>query len=203
MLDTNLLKLEGFVTITDSITNEILYDGKNSIHFENMSVAIAQSLLSGPLNAATSTNNGFIYQLAFGNGGTTVSNTGIITYLPPNTIGSSATLYNQTYSKIINNNFSSNLDTTNNNITYDHIPGKAFTDLIISCQLDYNEPSGQLAFDNSNSLNTQYAFDEMGLLSYNGQLLTHLIFSPTIKSANRLWNIKYVIRISTLSSLIS
>lgn len=201
MTENTLLKMEGFVKITDGNTGEILFDGKNSIHYENMSVAIAQSLLSGPINA--STGPGFIYQMAFGNGGTIVSNTGIITYLPPNTIGSSAQLYNQTYNKIVNKNFSSNLDPTNNKISYDHISGKAFTDLIISCQLDYNEPSGQLAFDNSNSLNTQYAFDEMGLLGYNGQLLTHVIFSPWIKSANRLVNISYTLRISTLSSLIS
>ena len=39
---------------------------------------------------------GFIYKMAFGNGGTTVDPTGIITYLTPNSSGSNASLYNQT-----------------------------------------------------------------------------------------------------------
>jgi len=192
----------GHVKITDAITNEILVEKTNAINFENLSVAIAQSLLSGPLNATS--GPGFIYTMAFGNGGTTVSNTGIIIYNSPNTIGSSATLYNETYSKVINNYFSSNLDPINNNIVYNHIPGKAYTDIVVSCQLDYNEPSGQTAFDNASSLNSsQFSFDEIGLVSFNGQLLTHCIYSPVLKSANRLYNITYTLRISTLSSLIA
>ena len=199
MNDEQRMKITGFVKITDPLTGEILFDGENACHYENLSVAIAQSLGSGPINAAT--GPGFIYSMAFGNGGTTVSSTGIVTYNPPNVIGGSATLYNQTYSKVINNNFAADTDIVNNNITYNHIPGKAYSDVVITCQLNYNEPSGQTAFDNSNSIKSTYAFDEIGLLSYSGQLLTHVIFSPVQKSANRLIAISYVLRISTLSSL--
>jgi hypothetical protein len=193
--------LSGHLKIIDPITKEILVDKSNSINFETMSVAIVQSLISGPLNASTYSQTGFVYSLAFGNGGTTVSSSGIITYNPPNTIGTAAALYNQTYSKIINNNFSADTDSTDNNITYDHVPGKAYTDMVISCMLNYGEPANQIAFDNSNNINSQYAFDEMGIVSSSGQLLTHVIFTPVLKSANRLLNITYTIRISTLSSL--
>lgn len=192
------LQIEGFVKITNPITNELLYDGKNSCHFENLSVAIAQSLGAGPLEP---TCPGFIYTMNFGNGGTTVNSSGIVTYNPPNTVGATAQLYNQTYSKVINNQFAADIDTTNNNITYNHVPGKAYTDIVVVCRLDYGEPTNQLPFDNSNDLNSTYAFDELGLFSYNGQLLTHVIFSPIIKSLNRLIDIAYTVRISTLSSL--
>ena len=195
------LHIEGFVLIKDATTGEILVDTCNAVHFENLSVAIAESLISGPLSAANVTNNGFIYAMNFGNGGTTVASSGVVTYNPPNTVGATAQLYNQTYSKVINNSFAADLNTLNNNLTFSHIPGKAFTDIIVNCRLDYGEPIDQLAFDNSSDINSTYAFDEMGLYSYNGQLLTHVIFSPIIKSLNRLVDIVYTLRISTLSSL--
>ena len=48
---------------------------------------------------------GPIYKMAFGNGGTSVDPTGIITYLTPNSTGTNASLYNQTYAKVIDNNW--------------------------------------------------------------------------------------------------
>ena len=168
-----------------------------------MSVAIAESLISGPANATANVNTGFIYEMAFGNGGTTISSTGIITYNPPNTIGPTAALYNLTYQKVVNNQFSADTAPLNNNLSFTHIAGKPYTDIVVSCLLDYNEPSDQLAFDNANSLTTDYAFDELGLISSSGLLLTHVIFSPIIKSSNRTILISYTVRISTLSSLSS
>jgi hypothetical protein len=192
------LHITGHVKITDAITKKILFEGDNAVHFENLSVAIAQSLGGGPLNAS---NPGFFYTMNFGNGGTTVNSSGIVTYNPPNIVGATAQLYNQTYSKVVNNQFSADPDPLNNNITYSHVPGKAYTDVIVVCRLDYGEPADQLPFDNSNYINSKYAFDELGLFSYNGQLLTHVIYSPVIKSLNRLIDIAYTLRISTLSSL--
>ncbi|VVC05067.1 Uncharacterised protein [uncultured archaeon] len=190
-------KINGKIKITDELGN-LLLEKENSIHYENLSVAIAQSLGAGPLE---SSSPGFVYTMNFGNGGTTVNSSGIITYNPPNTVGATAQLYNQTYSKVINSQFSATTDTTNNYITYDHTSGKAYTDVVIACRLDYGEPSDQLTTDSANSLETTYAFDELGLFSYEGQLLTHVIFSPLIKSLNRSIDISYTLRISTLSSL--
>jgi len=197
-MDSINLKVEGFLKIYDPMTKEIFFEGNNSVHFENLSVAIAQSLGAGPLY---SSNPGFIYTMNFGNGGTTVNSAGIVTYNPPNVVGATAQLYNQTYSKVVNNNFAADIDVTNNNITYAHTTGKAYTDIITVCRLDYGEPTNQLPFDNSNYINSEYAFDELGLFTYNGQLLTHVIYSPIIKSLNRLIDIAYTLRISTLSSL--
>ena len=57
-----------------------------------------------------------VYQMAFGNGGTNVDPTGIITYLSPNSTGTNASLYNQTYAKVIDNNNVNNVDPTRNKL---------------------------------------------------------------------------------------
>jgi len=194
------MKITGHVNIIDGITNEVLVDKDNAIHYENFSEALAKSISSGPLNASDSSSaSGFIKTIALGNGGTDVSPAGIITYKSPNYTGTSSTLYNQTYFKIINQQFSNNLDPTSNNLTISHITGKAYSDILIQCTLNYTEPAGQYAFDNSVDSNGVYVFDELGLQSTGGKLLTHVIFHPVQKSTNRFIKISYTIRIQTLS----
>jgi len=199
MIDNSPILIKGHVTIVDEQTGEILVDKDNAVHYENFSTAIVQSLINGPVNNQSSA--GFIYSMNFGNGGTSVDASGIITYNPPNTSGLTAQLYNQTYKKVVNDSFSTNLDTANNYFQYSHITGKSYTDIICRCRLDYTEPSDQQSFDNSNDYNTNYAFDELGLFSYSGLLLTHVCFAPIIKSLNRTMKVTYTLRVSTLSSL--
>ena len=147
----------------------------------------------------------------FGNGGTSVDPTGIITYLPTNTVGQNTNLYNPTYSKIVDNTAVANPDPVNNKIAVTHIPGTVYSDILVSCLLDYGEPSGQSAFDNSQTINGDYVFDELGLrgkstdnttgLSSTGLLLTHVVFHPVQKALNRLIQIDYTVRIQTLTNL--
>ena len=149
----------------------------------------------------------------FGNGGTSVDTTGIITYLPTNTTGQNSTLYNPTYSKVIDNTAVANADPTNNKMTVAHIPGTIYTDILVSCLLDYGEPAGQDYFDVSQNLNNEFVFDELGLrgrsidgtsgLTSTGLLLTHVIFHPVQKALNRLIQIDYTVRIQTLTNLSS
>lgn len=198
------LDIQGWVSITDAQTGEILVDRKNAIHYENFSEALAKSITAGPLNANDSESaSGFIKTMAFGNGGTDVSPTGVITYKTPNYTGVNAILYNQTYSKVISQQFSVNADPVNNRMTMSHLVGKAYTDILVSCRLEYNEPSSQLAFDNTTDANSTYVFDELGLKSAGGKLLTHVIFHPVQKSQNRLIQIDYTVRIQTLTNLSS
>lgn len=198
------IQIEGFLRIHDPVTGDVFVDKKNAIHYENISVAIAQSLGNRGV--------GTIYQMAFGNGGASVDQTGIITYLPPNTTGQNASLYNQTYAKVVDDTNILNLNPTRNKIIINHTAGKVYTDIVIQCLLDYGEPPGQLAFDNGTQMESQYVFDELGILAYNGtdttgtvltKLLTHVIFHPVQKSLNRQIQVDYTIRIQSLTNLVT
>lgn len=191
----------GHIKIFDPESQEIFVEKRNAIHFENLSEAIAISLSNKGTN--------FITEMHFGNGGTTVDPTGVITYLPTNTNVQNAGLYSPQYYKIVDDTNSANTDPLRNKITVTHVPGKIYTDIIVGCLLDYGEPSGQAAFDNSQDLNGQFVFDELGLKGQSpggaglGKLLTHVIFSPVQKSLNRLIQIDYTVRIQTISAISS
>jgi hypothetical protein len=186
---------EGHIKIFDPETGEVFQDKRNAIHYENMSVAMVNSL--------SNQGQGWIYQMAFGSGGTTVDPTGLITYLTPNTVGVNTGLYNQTYAKIVDQNATENVDPTRNKMEIRHISGATYSDIVISCLLDYGEPVGQQAFDNSVDMSSNYVFDELGLKSYNpngeGKLLTHVVFHPVQKSLNRLLQVDYTIRVQSLT----
>ena len=186
---------EGHIKIFDPENGEIFIDKRNAIHYENMSVAMVQSL--------SNQGQGTIYQMVFGTGGTTVDPTGLITYLTPNTVGVNTGLYNQTYQKIVDQNATENPDPFRNKMQIRHISGATYSDILITCLLDYGEPVGQEAFDNSQDMSGNFVFDELGLKSYNpngeGKLLTHVVFHPVQKSLNRLLQIDYTIRVQSLT----
>ena len=202
IIQPGLAKIEGFIKIHDPNTGEVLVDKKNAIHYENISYAMAQTLS----HRTSEQGGGWIYLMAFGNGGSSVDPTGIITYLPPNTVGQNANLYNETYAKVVDDNSAADTDTANNKMTVLHTSGKVYTDILVTCLLDYGEPPGQQAFDNSTNFNGEYVFDELGLKTWNGsatnlRLITHVIFHPVQKSLNRQIQIDYTIRIQTLTNL--
>ena len=196
--DATGIHIEGHIKIHDPVSKEIYVNKRNAIHYENISIALAESMANS--------GQGFIYQIAFGNGGTSIDPTGIITYLTPNTSGTNASLYNETYSKVVNNNSSTNLDPSRNFIESRHVTGTNYTDIFVTCLLDYGEPSGQGAYDTTTSTEATYVFDELGLQSYNSDgstlLLTHVIFHPVLKSLNRLIQIDYTVRIQSLTGLV-
>lgn len=199
------LHVQGHIKIFDPESGEVYVDKRNAIHYENISEAIAYNLANKGRN--------YIYEMHFGNGGTSVDPTGIINYLPPNINTSNSNLYNPTFAKIVDNTSALNADPTRNKMEIRHVPGRVYSDIVISCLLDYGEPTGQSAFDNSTNLEDTYTFDELGLkarstdgssgLTTTGKLLTHVIFHPVQKSLNRLIQIDYTVRIQTLTNLSS
>ena len=200
ILTPTLTNIRGFLKIHDPVTGEVFVDKNNAIHYENISICMANTLADR--------NKGYIYKMAFGNGGSAVDPTGVITYLPPNTTGQNASLYNETYSKVVDDNSAANPDPSNNYLTVLHTSGQVYTDIVTTCLLDYGEPAGQQAFDNSTNFNGEYVFDELGLQCWNGSstnllLITHVIFHPVQKSLNRQIQIDYTLRIQTLTNLSS
>jgi hypothetical protein len=196
--DVTGIHIEGHIKIYDPISAEVFINKRNAIHYENISVAIVESM--------TNSGQGFVYQMAFGNGGTSIDPTGIITYLTPNTSGTNASLYNQTYQKIVDPNSSTNVDPTRNFTEVRHTTGQNYTDIFVTCLLDYGEPNGQAAYDTNSDGTSTYVFDELGLQSYSSTgeslLLTHVIFHPVLKSLNRLIQIDYTVRIQSLTGLV-
>lgn len=196
MLDQNKNFITGHVLIKDLITGEILVNKNNAINYENFSISLARTIANRP--------DSWIQDMVFGNGAATVSGTGTITYLPPNVVGLSAQLYNETYSKCVNDMSPLNLDPTQNFITTAHTSGTTYTDVIVTCNLGVGEPAGQDAFDTATTLTGPYVFNELGLKAYDangtaqGRLLTHVVFSPVQKSLNRQLSIVYTIRIQTV-----
>ena len=195
--DLTGIHVEGHIKIWNPESEEIYVNKRNAIHYENISIALADSIANS--------GQGFIYEMAFGNGGTTVDPTGIITYLTPNSTGINASLYNQRYSKVVDDRSVSNVDPTRNYIETRHVTGVNYTDVFVTCLLDYGEPNGQNAFDNTTDNEGNFVFDELGLKSYStsgqSRLLTHVIFHPVQKSLNRLIQIDYTVRIQSLTGI--
>ena len=186
---------EGHIKIFDPTTGEVLIDKRNAIHYENMSVAMVKSL--------SNQGEGTIYEMVFGTGGTSVDPTGLITYLTPNTVGINSSLYNQTFVKVVDQNSADNADPVRNKMEIRHVTGATYSDIVVSCILDYGEPDKQQAFDNSVDMDGDFVFDELGLKSFDpagdGKLLTHVVFHPVQKSLNRLLQIDYTIRVQSLT----
>ena len=191
--DESIVGVDGHIKIWDPISGDIFVNKHNAVHPENMSIAIANTLISSGLH--------HIYEMHFGNGGTTVSGAGVVTYKSPNVNVTTDDLYNKTYFKVIDaNDTVNNLDPTNNFMAVTHVAGTTYTDVVTTCTLDYAEPTGQDVLDNSTDMEGTYIFDELGLKSKAatlgaGLLLTHVIFHPVQKSANRLIQIVYTLRI--------
>jgi hypothetical protein len=150
----------------------------------------------------------------FGNGGTVIDSTGAVSYRPPNVNGQGEQLYNATFFKVVDeNDLVNNTNPTLNKMNVSHVNGLNYTDVVITCTIDYAEPilsdatfnlAGleQDPLDNSTSMEGSFVFDELGLKVKglgpdlnNGLLITHVIFHPVQKSANRLLQVIYTLRI--------
>jgi len=179
-------KLEGHVLIQDQDGNVIL-DKRNAIHPQNMTLVVARSLAR--------MDNGYIFKMAFGNGGTFLNASSELVYKTPNIIGVSADLYNRTYEVQVDELTAGT--PTANSVTAVPSPAPALTSLIIvKAQLSASEPLGQAVSDGiTTDPEADFVFDELGLLSPDGLLLTHLVFNPMEKTANRAWLITYVITV--------
>jgi hypothetical protein len=182
--------VHGHVKMAWKDTGEVIVDKDNAIHPQNMATVISRGL-------AHQTNS-WIYEMALGNGGTHIDASLNIVYLPPNTTGVTATLYNQTYSQIVDGQNAS--VATGDSVVASPSPAPAITSIVtVTMELSPDEPSGQATSDDiTTNPDSTYTFDELGLLSQDTPplLLSHLIFSPVEKTSNRSILITYTLTIS-------
>lgn len=188
MIDSTNINIDGHVKIWDPKTQEIFVSEHNAINPETMTLIIA-TMLQG-------NNNSYVYEMHFGNGGLIIDETGNITYndVTDNlSTGLQAGLYNPTYFKVVDvADTANNSDGINNNVVVNHITGLNYTDLVVTCTIEEDEPEDGLG---------DYIFNELGLKSRgsngknSGYLLSHIVFDPVQKSANRVIQIVYTLRI--------
>lgn len=171
------------IVVRDAKTGEIMREGKNAIHPQNVSRAIARALANEP--------NAIIHRIAFGNGGTYTDATGNVVFNPPNdgAIGGwEARLYNETYSEIVDEmhpNFKSDPGSADVNVV--RMAGGASpgddpegggvksvevgrkSNIVVTMVINENEPNGQLASQDIGPTveadETYFMFDEIGLYS--------------------------------------
>ncbi len=193
MHSTANVKIQGFVKIRDLHTGEVLRDVENAVNPETMSLVIA-SMLQG--------NNGqYLYELHLGNGGNVIDETGNITYKDVEenlTLGKVAELYNPLYYKVVDTLDSANNTSPNrNNVVVNHLDGLPYTDVVITCTLEEEDP----IWDDEISVQGELIFNELGLKSRgsagpnSGFLLSHVVFDPVVKNVNRVIQIEYTLRI--------
>ena len=196
----NVTGAKGIVKISDPHTGEVFVHQENAIHFGNISWAIT--------NALEGSDTGHITYMVFGSGGTSIDSSGNISYRSPNTStlqDASAEPYQATYWEDLNG--------SGNSITT--IPSTSnFSDLTTTVLIAFGEPSSALnefdqsVTDTATTTNDTYVFDELALytgtsmgttdpfsFAPDGRMVTHVIFHPVQKAANREIQIEYTIRV--------
>jgi hypothetical protein len=200
-------KAIGLVKIRNVVTGELLADTTNAVHLGNLSASMVYALSSNDI--------GHIRYMAFGNGGTSIDNSGQIRYRQPNVSNirrTSDSLYNETFKKEILN--------IPGNETMPVLSNTTYSDIRIVVTLN-NIESGivQNSLDRADAMSididgeftnvdaNQSVFDEIALYSGpagistsltedpDSLLLTHVVFHPIQKSANRILEIDYTLRI--------
>lgn len=186
--------IKGHAKIVDRNTQEVLLDKNNAVHTRNLGIAIARGLSNEPRDPF---NRGKyqIFKIKLGNGGTSVNSSGEITYLAPNVFYPDSDLWSPTYEELVDR---ADVSTpAENSVTYQENPTPGNSVIIIATvTIGADEPSGQLSSDTPGQLNSQFAFDELGLFTSDDLLLSHLIFTPILKTSTRELVLTYTLTLS-------
>lgn len=196
MSDVITTRINGHVRICDGTTGEVLIDKNNAIHNKNMALALARGLANEPVDVGSGIGKHQIYKIKLGRGGSTITSSNTITFQPPNITGTYADLYAPTYEEVVDEGQAT--VPTGNSVTYLQNDVDDSCIVIVTATISAGEPTGQDISDSppNSDPETQYAFDELGLFTYDNRLLTHLIFSPILKTANRELVITYTLTIT-------
>lgn len=182
-----ILEFDTFDDYKAQKIRNVLLDKDNAVHKENASIVLARGITHRP--------NGSIFFMYFGNGGAVIDPNGNVILNPPHVEGA-ADLYNPTYFAGVDDNQGA---PDGNGMDVRHINGSLYSDADIRCIINQNEPFGQLPTDTVGDidLNSEdFAFNEIGLKTADNLLVTHITFTPILKSAQRLLEVVYTLRIS-------
>lgn len=183
MKDVLPISISTHILIRDKDTKEVLREGSNAIHPQNMSRIIARALSNEP--------NSIIHRMAFGNGGSYTDAASNVVFNPPNdgiSGGWEARLYNETYSEVVDElstDFKTdpgsadvnNVRTSGGASAADDPEGGGVTsvevgrksNIVVTVVINENEPSGQVATQDLGVMvdedETYFQFDEIGLFS--------------------------------------
>lgn len=177
--DKTQLKIVGKLRITDAVTGKLILEKNNAIHPQNLALAITRAL--------SNDSNGIVYKLCLGDGGTFLNSNSVLTYRLPNTVGQQAALYNQTYELIVDDQ-AAGVSPSNYVVPIASVAPSITSLVYVSALLSASEPT-------SNPM-TSYTFDEVGLKTEDGLLLTHLIFTPIIKTTVKTFLLTYTLEVS-------
>ena len=184
------LKIVGFKRREDMEfpdRGRVLVNKHNAIHPEHARIIIARGLADNP--------DGRIYSMWFGRGGATVDPLGNIVYATPNISGASD-LNTPLFFVVVDQNKGAS---PGNSMSIIHVNGTLFTDVIVFCTVDLNQPFGQPAFSNEGPVNlntSPFNISEIALKTQDNLLMTMVTFNPITKSADRILSISYDLRIS-------
>lgn len=198
--------LKDGVLVSDENTGRVCLDKFNAVHNKNMAAMIARGLSNTDTNAVGTHQ---IYGIGLGNGGSSVDGMSQITYLSPNVTGTNARLYNQTYFEVVDEQQAGT--PAANSVSFQQSVIDNTSIVIVTATIAAGEPSGQDLTDTppDPDFNSEYSFDELGLFSYgesgsfgytsvptDALLMSHIIFSPILKTANRELVITYTLTVS-------
>lgn len=184
-------KPQGHLRIWDKETGEVLLEQHNDINLENFSYAVATSLIG--LLDESGNCYGHIRKMVFGNGGARVTSSNKYIYSVPQTVGRAATLYNQIYEKDIIKE-----KDEENYMMVTHATGNEYSDIVIRCTIPMDEKiteRNEATTDENGTIINDVTFNEIGLVTTGGDLITHICFFPIQKNANTSLIVEYVIRI--------
>lgn len=191
MQDGIKLQATGHLKITDKDSGEVLVDKHNAIHYGNISTEIAQAMIG--------TDTAFLEYLAFGDGASITDGAGVITYRAPNvstTKSPSARPYSINLVVQITNKDTSETPVATTEGSESTVN---YEDISMTIELGPSDANG-LVFDEMALFSGPHSQDNDAILSAlpadsEIRMLTHIIFHPIEKSANRTFTITYTIRI--------
>lgn len=185
-MSTDIVKthVEGHLRIWDKESGKILFDGHNDVNPENLSYAMALSLCGK--------SAGFIKYMAFGNGGARATSSNKYIYSVPQTVGRAASLYNEIVRKDLS------IADEDNYMIVTHATGNEYSDIMVRATMKKQDLDGVLGSVENNSIASEETFSEIGLVSTDGSLLTHLCFSPITKSDRAELVFDYLLRIAII-----